>query len=569
MSLSASGRTWDEAVVARPPSAWRGGSRPPGASADGPAGRARPATTSCPTTPSACPGARLALLRADLALRWEAGERVGAEWYRDRYPDLGDETLVALIYEEFCLREEDERGPRPGRVPRRGSPRSPPRSAGCSTSTAWSARGRPTDGSHRRPAPPARRLPRGRADDRRVPPGRGAGPGRVRPRLPGAGAAARRPAGGAEGGAGRLARAADAGPAPAHAHRPGPLVPDRPGDRAAPALHALLRPGDAGAGPGRPAGAGRPGRGPSWSRRSTGSGRRRRRRGPSGGPRGAGASGPSPRRSPGGGRGMAEALEHAHDRGVLHRDIKPSNVLVTGDGMPMLLDFNLAREPLRRRRRGRPAALGGTLDYMAPEHLEALADGAGRRRRRPVRHLRPGRRPVRGAGRRAAVPDPAAARRRSAEALLRAAEERRARRPPAPRRPPRGPRGARGGGPPLPGARPGRPLRHGRRPGGRPPGGGRRPARSGSPASPGRAAPSAGSAATAARSAVAVPAGPRGAPGRRVRPATERRTGSGRLEGEVHNGSPKAETRRRKTAWTWRPAQFATAARLAGGHRET
>ena len=42
---------------------------------------------------------------------------------------------------------------------------------------------------------------------------------------------------------------------------------------------------------------------------------------------------------------MAEALEHAHDRGVLHRDIKPSNVLVTGDGMPMLLDFNLAREP--------------------------------------------------------------------------------------------------------------------------------------------------------------------------------------------------------------------------------
>ena len=41
---------------------------------------------------------------------------------------------------------------------------------------------------------------------------------------------------------------------------------------------------------------------------------------------------------------MAEALQHAHDRGVLHRDIKPSNVLITGDGMPMLLDFNLARE---------------------------------------------------------------------------------------------------------------------------------------------------------------------------------------------------------------------------------
>jgi eukaryotic-like serine/threonine-protein kinase len=60
---------------------------------------------------------------------------------------------------------------------------------------------------------------------------------------------------------------------------------------------------------------------------------------------------------------------------VLHRDIKPSNVLVTSDGMPMLLDFNLAREPIADEVE-EPTALGGTVDYMAPEHLCAVAEGA-------------------------------------------------------------------------------------------------------------------------------------------------------------------------------------------------
>jgi serine/threonine protein kinase/Tfp pilus assembly protein PilF len=67
---------------------------------------------------------------------------------------------------------------------------------------------------------------------------------------------------------------------------------------------------------------------------------------------------------------LADALQYAHERGLLHLDLKPANVLLAADGQPMLLDFHLAREPVVPGARP-PDWLGGSPAYMAPEQRAA------------------------------------------------------------------------------------------------------------------------------------------------------------------------------------------------------
>jgi tetratricopeptide (TPR) repeat protein len=319
------------------------------------------------------PSAWLALLRADLNLRWDDGEAVRVEGYRDRFPGLDAETMVALCYEEFCRREEDGRAPFPGEYEER-FPDLRDRLRRVFDIHELVGNAASTDlhipGPDLTPFPEARQtiagfhlveeLGRGSfarvflAQERQL---------ADRPvALKVARTGSREPQ--------TLARLQHTHIVPVHSYRIDPatglhllcmpyfgrvtlarLLAD-PKAKLAPSgaelLEALDRLDPSEASSERP------------SRSSS---------------RVALAKLPFARAIAWWGSKLADALGHAHDRGVLHRDIKPSNVLVTGDGLPMLLDFNLAGEPWADRDDLEPDHLGGTVAYMAPEHLEAVSLG--------------------------------------------------------------------------------------------------------------------------------------------------------------------------------------------------
>ena len=313
-----------------------------------------------------------ALVKVDLRCRYERGERPDAAEYLDRYPDLRatGERVLSLVYEEYCLREE--RGEKPDTA------------EFCARYGPWRDSLESQLRYHRvlsgvvGLAPPPPRFPA---------PGERFGPFLIGAEL-------------GRGGAGRvyLARdeslggrevalkvSHDRGSEPSiqgrlkqdhivpvhtvvYQERDGtklrglcmPYLPGLPLDEVilrvvpagrparARALHDALR-----ADP-RPPGALDPGRA-GWDTFPT---------------RGSYAEGVAWVVAV-----LAEALAYAHGLKIYHRDVKPANVLLTFREGPQLLDFNLSHDPLSGVE-DEASLRGGTLPYMAPEHLRAFRDSS-------------------------------------------------------------------------------------------------------------------------------------------------------------------------------------------------
>ncbi|HEU0121701.1 MAG TPA: protein kinase [Bryobacteraceae bacterium] len=67
----------------------------------------------------------------------------------------------------------------------------------------------------------------------------------------------------------------------------------------------------------------------------------------------------------------AEALDYAHERGIVHRDIKPANIMVRRDGVAKIADFGIAR--MQSHSLTQTGQILGTPNYMSPEQISGKA----------------------------------------------------------------------------------------------------------------------------------------------------------------------------------------------------
>ena len=74
-------------------------------------------------------------------------------------------------------------------------------------------------------------------------------------------------------------------------------------------------------------------------------------------------------------RPLADALDYAHQRGLVHRDVKPGNIIVGPTGLVTLTDFGIARAAQETRLTS-TGAIVGTPEYMSPEQAKGLTVSA-------------------------------------------------------------------------------------------------------------------------------------------------------------------------------------------------